>query len=222
MTSTPFTKEQALAKLERAKRHYAADTLIKGTYGRTNGSFKGCSIGCELSELTGCGDIEDAYFNRHSDLADLTGVPEWLLHLQDRLFEGLPDGENRDWHVQIAQALVDAHPIDFDGLLHRIHTAILRVAHRAAGESRFVVERVSDLHERALHGDVATAERATADAAEAAALAARTAAEATARTAAGPTAWAWSAAWFTALETAYQKIRDDVLEAIAQSTARKG
>ena len=31
-------------------KHEALDALVKGSYGRMNGHFKGCAIGCSLKE----------------------------------------------------------------------------------------------------------------------------------------------------------------------------
>lgn len=182
-----FTQQQAEENLARAKAHFAVDEmLVKGHYGKINGSFKGCSIGCQIYDLTG--EINED--SPHEQLEGLTGIPEWFLRLQDCIFEGLPEPENRAWHVDVAQALKDACPINFELLLHRIHIAILRVSHKKTGPSGEVVQRVLNLHQRSVDGEDVSLDDWSA-----------------ARSAA-------SAEW-SAEAAAYQDIRDGVLQAIA-------
>lgn len=44
----PEFKAQAV---ESAKRHLEQDMLIKGTYGKINGHFTGCSVGCDAFDI---------------------------------------------------------------------------------------------------------------------------------------------------------------------------
>jgi len=233
--------ERKKLHVELAEKHLAADMLIKGTYGETDGSFKGCSIGC-LSH-----DIDPEREDYHAHLEEYLGPLEWWWRLQDTIFEGLPDGQNRYWHKQAADALA-LLPEDYDWqkAYHRTQIAILRIAYQHAGTSKEVVQKVIDLHELSANGGTVStddwaaagaAARAAEEAAEAA-RAARTAAEAAgaaaaeaeweeARTAAGEaageaawTAWeaareARQAAWATAWATAWEEIRDGVLAAIS-------
>jgi hypothetical protein len=91
---------------------------------------------------------------RHCEADILTAgiYPEWLVRLQDVVFEGLPEDERNDWHVQIADAIA-ARGRDWPIILHAIHAAILRVCLGSAGSSAGVVQAVIDLHERAARGD---------------------------------------------------------------------
>lgn len=180
--------------LENAKAHYAADMLLKRTYGTVlGGKFKGCSVGCHLRHIkpTFDGDAHD-YDDKHGIVARYYGYPEWLAHLQDTIFEGLPDDESARWHVQLAEriAALPDEP-DWQRILHRVHVAILRIALRAAGTAQEVVQQVIDLHERAGNGEIVSDELWSA--AESA---------------------AWSAKW-SARSAAYQEMRDAILEAIA-------
>ena len=138
--------------LELAKKHYAADMLIKATYGEIEqGQFKGCSVGCFLYDIKG--DKFDVV-DKHQVLADWSGLPVWLHHLQDTLFEGLPNGDSAKWHVQLAETIAGL-PAEYDwqAAMHRVHVAILRVSYKTAGKSKSVVESVIDLHERAGRGE---------------------------------------------------------------------
>ena len=205
-----FTLEQAEAGLARAIRHRDADMLLKGSYGRVNGRFRGCSIGCDHYDLTGIVDAPRI----HAELSALTGVPEWLLYLRDRVFEELPEAAGASWHVEMAQALRDlrrAGPVDWQAALHRVHAAILSVALPHAGDAAPAVQRVIDLHRRP-----ASVSDDDWSAAARAARSARSAAESAA---------AWSAAWSaesaaawsaeSAARSAWSDIRSAVLAALA-------
>lgn len=150
-------KRQAGA--EAARRHFAADMLIKGTYfshyfsqGAWAGAFRGCSVGCLAHEIDPNGNG-----NYHMIASDAFGYPIWLAFLQDTIFEGLPNGikgENCLWHVQLMETIAKL-PASFDwGLaLHRVHISLLRLAHPADGSMQEIIQRVIDLHERKLRGE---------------------------------------------------------------------
>ena len=178
------------------KAHYAADMLLKQTYGTDdNGSFRGCSIGCHMHSIfpEKTADNIQAISRKHKLVADHYGYPEWLALLQDTVFEGLPNGESNKWHVQLAEAIV-ALPddVNWQNVLHRVHVGILRVSYATAGKTSEAVKAVLDLHERAANGEDVTDEQWSA-----AWYAARSAAES-----AGYAAWyaAWSAAWSAATQ----------------------
>jgi hypothetical protein len=171
----------------------AEGRLEKGTYGKQNGKFRGCSIGCMLNDFGLSADEIDNTPSVHRKLEELTGIPEWLLRLQDEVFEGLPEPEHQAWHRQVAEAFAKApKPVDWQSLLHRVHVGILRVSYKTAGSAQEAVQNVIDLHERAMNGEqVGDEEWSAAESA------------------------AWSAAWSAARSAAFQEIRDAILEAIS-------
>jgi hypothetical protein len=232
-------QRQEFLVLSRA--HYAADMLVQGTYGSDeSGAFRGCSVGCHVHH------ISSSYrgVSHHAAIAGHYGYPEWLVRLQDTIFEGLPRIECNRWHVQLAGTLYTL-PDDYDwqAAMHRVLVATLRVALPHAGTAAPVVQAVIILHERAARGEAVTEEEWT-KAAEAATKAVEAAtkaatwaalevvraalevvraatkvAEVAARAAAGAAAEAARAAEWAAEATrmAYQQIRDGVLTALAQT-----
>ena len=73
------------------------------------------------------------------------------------MFEGLPDGERGQWHVQLADAIA-AKGRDWPVIRSAILAGVLRIALRYAGSSEGVVQLVIGLHERAIRGEVVAAE----------------------------------------------------------------
>jgi len=231
--------------LKQSKAHFAADMLLKGTYGSDEDkAFKGCSVGCHLHHIKpklSANSISNLN-NKHAIVAKHYGYPEWLALLQDQVFEGLPNGphgENAKWHVELAETLAKLPTrYDWQAALHRVHVAILRVSYKTAGSAQAAVQQVIDLHERAGRGEKVSDDLWSA-AWSAAERAARSATESAARSAARSAAWsaAWSAAesaaesaarsaaWSAAeraarsaaRSAAYQEIRDSVLLALTQS-----
>jgi hypothetical protein len=214
--------------LEQARAHYAADMLLKGTYGKDDEGFRGCSVGCHLHHIKSkmsAGQI-GAISNKHKVVADYYGYPEWLALLQDTIFEGLPNGQSAKWHVQLAEAIASRNgEIDWHETLHRVHVGILRISYRTAGSAAEAVQAVIDLHERAIRGEP-TDETAWSAAESAARSAAWSAAWSAAESAAESAAWsarsaesaARSAAWSAAWSAAFEEIRDVVLMAISKPT----
>ena len=209
-----------------AKEHLAADMLVKGYYGRTgegDDAFHGCSVGCLVHNVhpDWSADRVQSVSNPHKIVADHYGYPEWLALLQDAIFEGLPNGENSKWHVQLAEAVAAlAADYDWQRALHRVHVGILRIS-CTAGSTQGAVQRVLELHERAGRGEDVSDEDWSAARSAAWSAAAWAAAWSAARSSA-----AWAAAWSArsaarsaAWAAAFQEIRDAVLAALAPEAA---
>lgn len=172
--------------LEAAKRHREQDLLLAGTFGETgeDGEWRGCSVGC-FAHDAGITDTNEI----HAAVSKHYGIPEWMIHLQDRIFEGLPAPDRYDWHVQIAEAY--ERVTDWPLALHRVHAAILRIAIKTAGEAHDVVAHVLHLHEQAAAGVAISVEQWAA---------AESAAWNEGESAAGSAAW--SATWSVARSAA--------------------
>jgi len=67
-------------------------------------SFRGCSAACAINSLKKMGRNGIA-FNDHAGLAKHLGWPEWLVHLQDFIYEGLPEEESVMWTTRLARAV---------------------------------------------------------------------------------------------------------------------
>jgi hypothetical protein len=91
----PNFKAECIAS---AEKHVSQDMLKNGTYGKMNGEFHGCSVGCDAFDITG--EIQD---EPHSITADNFGWPEWLERCRDTFFENLEDGAG--WHVRFKEAV---------------------------------------------------------------------------------------------------------------------
>jgi len=76
--------------LKRLKEHAKADEIIQGT-GWEDG--KGCAVGCTLENYD------------HSQYPIELGIPEWLAHLEDSIFEGLTNGDAKAFPVQFLEAM---------------------------------------------------------------------------------------------------------------------
>lgn len=114
--SDPAIKEKYLARVHA---HQAADEIIKGTYWE---SGKGCAVGCTI------------HSGKHLDYEKELGLPEWLAHLEDGIFENLPNEDAMRWPVEFLEAIpvgVDLEPVkrrffiwlltdETDGLINKV------------------------------------------------------------------------------------------------------
>jgi len=112
--SDPAKKQ---ARIERHRQHAEQDRLIAGRYqdGKSN---RGCSVGCDAIDITGKADS-----NCHGIVAFHDGLPEWLEHLRDIIFEGLPSKERKAWHVDLTEAIPVG--VDIEKVLHQLADWIL-------------------------------------------------------------------------------------------------
>jgi hypothetical protein len=89
----PAIKSGLIASL---KAHAKADRIIHGRYWQ-NG--KGCAVGCQ-SEFFGL-----AQHDNHTAMSKKTGWAVMLVRLEDKIFEGLPNGKAQKWPIQFSQAI---------------------------------------------------------------------------------------------------------------------
>ena len=75
----PAVKSAILAQLVG---HRKADEIVKGQYWEGG---KGCAVGCTL------------HTSDHAEYETRFGIPQMLAHLEDRIFEGLPNGVAKAW-----------------------------------------------------------------------------------------------------------------------------
>jgi hypothetical protein len=201
---------------EMARRHRDADMLVAGEFKVVGG--QACSIGCFCHDYgLGPADFEG--------LAKITKYPEAAHHLQEAIFEGLPESKRANWHVAFAEKSETV--TDWQSVIDKTVLASLRIAEPHDTSEGKVVAAVIALYERRLTGDnpseaewaaardAAWAARAAAGAAGAAAFAAFAARDA---------AWAaWAvafaardaadAAWDAAGDAAWVQVRDAFLNA---------
>lgn len=76
--------------LKRVREHELNDEIVKGVYWE-NG--KGCALGCSVHSAD------------HKAYEIELGLPEWLAHLEDVLFEGLPNEEAKKFPAAFLEAI---------------------------------------------------------------------------------------------------------------------
>lgn len=76
--------------IARVKAHYEADEIIKGNYWE-NG--KGCAVGCTLHN------------SNHADYEKELGIPIAIARLEDRIFEGLPNAQAKEFPLQFLKVI---------------------------------------------------------------------------------------------------------------------
>ena len=83
----PSIKSAILLQLQR---HHDADEIVKGQYWERG---KGCAVGCTIHS----GD--------HVQYEPRFGIPRVLAHLEDTIFEGLPDAVAKQWPLRFMSAV---------------------------------------------------------------------------------------------------------------------
>lgn len=103
--------------------HAQADELVQGAYGEYTPKFRGCAVGCSIhtiNRVTGARLQTDD----HDALSKALGIPRALLHLQDRIFEGLPLDDAKDWPRRFYAAVPKG--VDLTRAVDRILVRVLR------------------------------------------------------------------------------------------------
>lgn len=212
-----FHGDQAIKDkyLDRVRMHRAADNLIHGT-GWENG--KGCAIGCTL----------EAY--DHSQYPVELGIPEVLARIEDRLFEGMTNGDSQAWPEQFLEAITPG--ADLSMVWYRFQRRLLVDAGRGTlrlckGSAHDASLNIIAMFDRYIAGDAPSDNewlegRAAAAYAYAPADDAAYAAAAAAAYAADAAAYAYAAAYadaaaYAAYAAAWLWIRDTLLRVLSES-----
>ena len=92
------------------RKHREQDQIIKGTYGKMNGVWKGCAVGCSIRSF----NLLRGTDHDTSDHAvyEQFGIPQWLARVQDTIFEGLPEERSVLWPEEFWTAIVPGADLD--------------------------------------------------------------------------------------------------------------
>ena len=210
-------------------RHRKADQILQGTYGKENGKWQGCAVGCSIHSLNlKLGKSYDT--SDHSVYETELGIPEWMARLEDTIFEGLPKVEAMRWPERFAKAVpvgVNLEPVKWKFCAFILKENIERVLTLKISDNlkKQVVDAlrgVLTLHETAIKtGNWAKSSSWSAEsAARSAARSAESAAESAARSAAES---ARSAAWSArsaARSAEYVRMVDKLIQLLKEAPVK--
>ena len=94
--NSEVTKDQLVEALEK---HKKLDSFIQGSYSRSNGTFKGCDVGCTLH------DFAPGKEDQHKMFPKLFSISERFSYLCDSLFEILPLNKAKEFPLKRTKAL---------------------------------------------------------------------------------------------------------------------
>lgn len=127
-TPAPACDQQEAAfdrMFRRAAAHMTAELLIQGDYLASDNA--GCSLGCHLMDIVG-GDLSDALSqieDVHGIVSDHYGIPQWVVHFQEGVFECLSWSDASEWHVNFAATLRDNSSPDWSKIKVKINKILL-------------------------------------------------------------------------------------------------
>jgi hypothetical protein len=99
-------KDQILSQISD---HALADEIVKGQYWEDG---KGCAVGCTI------------HSGKHAEYETRFGIPQMLAHLEDGIFEGLPNDKAKEWPARFMGAIIPGLDLSLVGwkFLHWILT----------------------------------------------------------------------------------------------------
>lgn len=141
------------------RKHQEQDQLVKDTYCREEGGkFKGCAVGCAIDSINIA--LGKRYRNSDHKVFEVAlGIPEWLAHIQDYLFEHLPIGDNSQFAVDFLEAIpvgVNLDPVKWKFCFFLMRENIERVLSFSCmpgmirEKSLSAIRAVIALHEKAI------------------------------------------------------------------------
>ena len=144
--------EDKKTAVKNAKLHRKQDMLISGSYGKTiNGEFKGCSVGCTYRPF----EQSINGYDLHGLSEPIHGIPRSLTTLRDKVFEGLPNKERKDWHVDFNLSInigADLSTVT-DKLMYFILTDKKGISTTKNIKVKEYIESIVELYRRKIKGD---------------------------------------------------------------------
>lgn len=96
--------------------HQQQDAIVQRTYGKGSGkNWRGCAVGCSIRSLNRL-KHKRIRTNDHAAYETELGIPEWLAHLEDTIFEGLPADKAKEWPSRFSKAIpvgADLQPVKY-------------------------------------------------------------------------------------------------------------
>lgn len=135
----PALKARLIAEM---REHRESERLVRGLYYDSH-SGKGCAVGCLLKDPLG----------RHARYESEFGIPAQLAHLEDALFEALPQSEAQKWPERFLEAIPVGADLGF--VWPRFAIWLFTDAEHgvARHDSSGACERVAALYRRFADGD---------------------------------------------------------------------
>jgi hypothetical protein len=199
-------KDAILAQLQL---HYDADEIVHGIYWEKG---KGCAVGCTI------------HSDDHAEYEPRFGIPQALARLEDTIFEGMTNGNSKEWPLRFMRAIpvgADLSHVQWQ-FLHWLLTdekANPGINHPLVKDA---VSRVATMMAALAKGDDVPESAARSAARSAAQSAAQSAAESawSARSAAESAAWSAESAAQSAAESAAWSAAESAVRSAAESAVR--
>jgi hypothetical protein len=142
-TDTTITKAELLKELEW---HQAQDNFVRGWYFRDG---KGCAVGCSLESIARTKGVHlDRGYGQHKLYEQHTGIPEWLAHVEDTLFERMSIDRSKTWPVEFIKAInegADLEKAKAPFMIAVLEEALCCFNHTAFPNVKMIIDRVAHL-----------------------------------------------------------------------------
>ena len=91
--------------IKEIKWHNEQDAFMQGTYIEDNkNNFRGCAVGCSINSINKL--LGTAYdYDEHIDMAETLQIPEWLVRVEDKIFEELSEKDSKEWPLWFSEAI---------------------------------------------------------------------------------------------------------------------
>jgi len=126
--------------IEEIKRHELADQIVQGHYGKENGKWKGCAVGCSIHSYNLVRG-KNLATSVHALYESKFGIPRILARLEDRIFEGMNIEDAKGYPYRFMSAI----PVgkDLDPVWKKFFIYIL--TDKENDQTRKAIQDVSDL-----------------------------------------------------------------------------
>lgn len=129
--------------IERMKEHMRLDQLMQGT-GFERAKNRGCAVGCTL----------DKY--EHTSYTTELGLPVWLAHLEDKIFEKLPKEKAMKFPLKFLESVQIG--VDYTLMWHDWSIFLLTKIIPKKYVTQKDIKDIINLHKRAAKGGIVTEE----------------------------------------------------------------
>ena len=132
--------------VERVQRHFDADEIIKGVYWEKG---RGCGVGCTIESSE----------NPHQKFEDELGISRTIAKLEDRLFEGLTNGDAKKFPVRFLEAVnvgADLSMVVPKFMVWMLSDKKDGVLKSASKDGKKIIKKIVKLYKKQISGGIVT------------------------------------------------------------------
>ena len=145
--SKGVTKEEFITEI---KKHQQLDNFRQKFYFKES---KGCAVGCSIESLRMLKNLKYLDHSNHNLYEEYLGIPRWLAHLEDKIFEMLSIDKSKEWPLEFSEAINTGSNLDqikIPFLVYLLEQNINNLKQQSKCDDKYIIEKVIEVNKQVI------------------------------------------------------------------------